>query len=314
MKKSLIFLYGLLVLLFIGASLYGMNSEYAGEKRLWHLTRQYGTIVKNHKGTPKASYDALLARFENFIRRHPDLKATSVAYIMRARLFTIQEEHIAAVNEINRGYARFKDNEPIAIQFLLELAQMYAIQENSQGVNSTYEKIITDYPLTKYGIQGPLILAKYFVQKRDAAKAKSAYLKAIDHYKNLIKTHPDSGVEFQARVLLGESYNSLEDWEKALKIYSETLLKFANLEFWNRSSFLHITQSINTFAILRMGQFDRAIEIYQSFLDKYPEHPFTADLTRMIGKIQQMKLDHQKQLELKAAESAPAVNQPTATP
>lgn len=289
MKKTLLLLYGFLIVLFVGMHVLNHKNTYSAERRIWKLTRQYSAIVKNYEGTPVSKYEDLQKRFSRFIATYSPHRITAAAHVMRARLFGIQEKHAEAQQELNSALGTFKDNEAVAIQLSLERAQMYANQQDTQGVYDTYKQIIDNYPLSKYGLQGPLILAKYFVEQRDAVKAKQAYQEGIEHYKQLIEKHPETQVEFQSRILLAESYSSLEDWDKTLQMLEETLLKFANPKFWNRNSFLHVTQSINSLTILREQDYETPARIYTTFIEQHPDHPFNRDLgliVKMIGDMQ----------------------------
>lgn len=289
MKKTLIFLYLCLAAAAGAALVSNWKGPYLGERTLWHLSRQYDAVVRNTTGTPTQTYEELLTDLGKFIKRFAPQKVTSVGYILRARLMTIQGKHAEAEREIGAALNAFAADEAIVIQLLLEQAQMYAIAGNTQGVFDTYQRIIKEHTLTRYGLQGPLILAKYFVNKRDAVRAKQAYIAAIAHYRELMKQYPDSQVEFQCRLLLAESYKFLQDWNKVLQIHKETLLKYANPDFWSRESLLYVVQSINSVTILRNKDFAAPVAIYSEFIQKYPGHPFNADLAEFIRRIRYME-------------------------
>ncbi|MCA9403813.1 MAG: hypothetical protein KC897_08525 [Candidatus Omnitrophica bacterium] len=289
MKKTLILLYTCLVLAAAAGLWFNRGGTYLAERSLWKLSREYDAIVNNTTGTPTQNYVLLLEKLDKFIRRYSPNRVVSVGYILRGRLLTVQGKYALAKQEFDEALDMFAGQEALVVQLLLEEAQMYALAGDHQGVADTYGRIIKEHALTPHGMQGPLILAKYFVQKREAARAKEAYIAAIDHYRGLITKYPESQVEFQSRLLLAESFKFLEDWDKVLELHKETLLRFAAPEFWNRQSLLYVIQSINSATILRNKDFTTPVTIYSEFIQKYPGHPFNDDLAEYIRRIQYME-------------------------
>ena len=314
MKKTILILGGVLLAVFIVLNILDRDRQYAAEKAIYKLNVQYNAYSKDPASIPDRQYQSILDGYNKFIKHYPHKRLAALAYTLRGRMMALRKDYPGAEKEFDRLIAAFADNPAIQVRTYIEKAETCSIAKDKKCLLDTYHTLVKKYPLTREGMNAPLVVAAYFMKENDTEMAARSYVDAIEQYEDLIKKYPDSQVEFEARNLLGSAYIALHKWDKARQVYADVILNFANPQFWNKETFLKVTRAINTISVFELNDLDYPAQLYQKFIDKYPKHPFNNDYKKLIALMKEYKKYHdQEQATMKAAESKTGLSAETST-
>ena len=151
MRKTLIILLSILVGIYVVLSFLDRGGYYGAERKIYKINRMYSAFAKDPKAVPDVQVQRILNEYQDFIDEYPDLKLASLAYVLRARVMTIQKDFDGAKNEITAMIEKFSDHPRFQVQGLIELAQINAIAGNKQGIVDSYARLIKEFPLTPEG-------------------------------------------------------------------------------------------------------------------------------------------------------------------
>jgi len=274
---------------FIVLSVLGTKGDYAAEKAIHMVNRKYAKIQQDTLATPEAEFMAVIEGYKSFLKKYPDSRLVPFAHILIGRTFAYKKDFNSArdtFERISQQYA--KDRPVVAAQAIIEIAAVYALEEDTVGILKSYERLQRDFSTTEQGLKAPITYARISA-KRDPLGALRYFDNAIAHYRFVMQNNPKTVIEFKALNYIASCYMTQHKYVEARDIYTELLLTYAESEYLSAPVASLYLKTINTLSIVEMGDFDKPVAIYEQFMAKYPQHPLNNLLKTMIQGINELK-------------------------
>jgi len=219
-QKLILFLFAMM--LFSGCA----NDQYAIEKEYWWLKKQANEIFKNPFSTPPRQVEVAVAKFNNFIRRHPTSPMALDAEFTIARIYQSKEQYAAAREQLNTVLNKHAKSDQICAETIFLIGNTYEAEDKWPLALEKYKAVIQKYPMTQRGFSIPMYIPAYYKSKFQPEKMVAAYQEAIDHYRNIAHRFTNSPIGYQAYNLVADCYIGMNDWPNAISTYNTMLFKY----------------------------------------------------------------------------------------
>lgn len=292
MRKTLLTYLAVLAGIFIVLSFVDAKGSYEAEKVLWKIDAQFEEYTKDPKIIPMGTYEGIRKKYARFIETHPKSNLVPLAELHIGHTYMAMKDYDKAHVYFEDFIKKHADNLILGVQAAVEITRTYALEENEAGVIKSYDRIIRDFPLTDIGLKTPMLVVDFYKHTKQKARQQKALEDAETHYKGLIVKNPDSPVELKALQMLANCYVEKGDFPKAVDALEEILLKFSDPRLLTPQAMKNLVTSINAIAITQLKNYDRPIEIYSQFLEKYPNHPAAASFKSLIAKFKMLKKEN----------------------
>jgi len=289
MKKSITVYLVILVGVYVIFSVLGSKSEYAVEKSLWAVQKQYQNIAKDPEAVPPKGYDDLIERYQKVIHQYPESDKVKMIHFVIGNIYALKKDYEAArrqYEKIKNLYAQ--DMESVA-QAGVRTARTYEMQDNWPKAHEGYQRIVRDYPLTMTGLGVPIYVAAYYKDQNDYEQTLKAFDEAVQYYRKIAKDEDGKQPSFTAMRYLANCYLEQKRWEEAIETLGETLEKYSLPGFLDMKSADIIIKTINVVSAYQLKNYDKAVGIYQGIIDRKPAHPLVGHLQKMIDAFSQLK-------------------------
>ncbi|MFP4472692.1 MAG: tetratricopeptide repeat protein [Candidatus Omnitrophota bacterium] len=287
MKKTLII--GLTVLLGLFVVFTVMDkSDYALEKRLWRVQKDFTELSQDPQSAPAEQYASLARRYRRLIEKYPDSRLVPMIYLQISRLYFMQEAYDRARDILQELKDRYPDRNELQAEALLYIGNAYESEGDFSQAVKTYQKIQQRYPHTEWGIGMPLYLADVYLRAGKLDEHRQALENAAAYYRGIVADEgADLGHQLRAYRSLVAAYLAQEKWNDAVSVLKNALFRYAKSEYLTPRSAGVLIRSIAQISVTRLENPDRAIGIYQEFIREHPDHPLSPTLKKLIAAMQQ---------------------------
>jgi tetratricopeptide (TPR) repeat protein len=284
MKKLIVFLVGVLVSgLILGFAL-DRKGQYAHERALWLIQREFQKLVHHRESIPDYSFENIVAKYDRFAREHSTSPLAPKALLLKGEVYLFKTDYKKA-REIFAGVAQKYDyNAEVVAQALVFTARAYEAERDWKNANETYAKVTKEYPLTTAGFSVPAYLGYYYLSHGKKKEADQAFEDAVMFYQNVANYYPNSPLEYTALRMVSECRIAQKRWEDALIATRAWMFKYP--------SSIMLFEAIKTIKDVCVGElkeYDCAIDTYKQFLTRNPEHPVRPILQKIIGNLENLK-------------------------
>ncbi|MBF0532580.1 MAG: tetratricopeptide repeat protein [Candidatus Omnitrophica bacterium] len=282
MKKTLILYIEILVGLGLVLMVFNINGDYAAEKQLWRIDREFATIAQDPKASPDAAYDRVIKKYEHFIKRFAHSRLQPLGYIFLGRVYSTHQDYRHGRSIFETAIARNKDKSTICLMALSEIGKTYVLEQNFPKVLETYDRVFKSYPQSDIGWRVPLLKASiYSLQKKEDLKQQTL-ADAVAYYKSMSQKNKKSLVGFVALRFLAETQIILKQWQDAEDTFRTILIEYPDPQYLTPSSAAWILRSVNVIAINELKNPQVAMGIYQQFIQTYPRHRLNKTLSVLV--------------------------------
>lgn len=289
MKKTLITYITVLVVLFVVFSVLGTKGEYAVERKVWKLHKQYADIRKDPNVIPDKTFEKIIKGYQKIIDQYPQSRLTQGIHFIIGRVYLLKKDYTTARAKFNEIVGLYPQNPETQAQAFAAVGQSYELEKNWPEAAKIYEQILKDYPLTQTGLGIPIYLANHHKNTNDYQKTMEAYERAIVHYAGVASKNADSFIEFNALRYLANCYLEQKRWTEAINTLGTILEKYADAQHMNVQTADTIIKTINVVSSYQLKDYDAAINIYKNIINKKSDHPLNAYLQKMIDAFSQLK-------------------------
>ncbi len=289
MKKTLIIYIVILSVIFVILSFLGIKGEYAVEKKVWKLHKQYADILKDPNVIPDKTFEKVIRGYQRIIEQHPQSRLTQGIHFIIGRVYLLKKEYTTARAKFNEIVGLYPENQETQAQAFAAIGQSHELEKNWPEASKTYEQILKNYPLTPTGLGIPVYLANHHKKTNDYQKTMEAYERAVAHYASVAAQNPDSHIEYNALRYLANCYLEQKRWSEAINTLGKILEKYADAQHMNVKTADTIIKTINVVSSYQLKDYDAAINIYKNIISKKKDHPLNAYLQKMIDAFSQLK-------------------------
>jgi len=237
---------------------------YVTEARFWKAKALSQKIVVNPDSTPPPLFEKSRKQFESIIKDYSDkpmlVKESNLSI---AGLLIYEKKYQEARNFLSKVRKDFPSDKAFSARSQFLVGFSYEREGNWEAALKEYRLLRDRYPESQLGLEIPLYIARHDL-KTDSKKGSESYEAAADYYRQLIQANPKTPLQFFAMSYLLGGYEEQKRWEKALEVLREIVMTYPRL---SRSYF----PRIDAYSI-RLKQPEKAVAIYQSFIQSYPDH------------------------------------------
>ena len=280
MGKKILYLILFLFIFALIFSLLDYKGEYLAEKKLVSVNKLLSDTMATPEAIPPGLYEKIAAQYGKIIRGHPKTKSSRQARILLGKLYIVKSDFNKAREVLNEILQKYPENKDYCAEALFTIGNSYEAEDKWDKAVSTYENIMTNFVGTLRSLNTPLYIAAYYAKKNDA-KNKNIYLKkALSYYQNLNKEYPNTRIGYMASNLEITTLQNLGKW-------SESLDKLTSLikTYPQALNLIRRLQMVELISIGKLRNPQRAIDIYEEFVSKYPRHKLNKLILEEIEKI-----------------------------
>ncbi|MDP2654449.1 MAG: tetratricopeptide repeat protein [Candidatus Omnitrophota bacterium] len=287
MKKILIVLGSIMAGLFIVLSL-ADRSDYKVEKQLWRIQRQFDAIAADPKVVPARKFDSVAGKYQKLIHAYPRSPLVPKIYIQIAKIYVLREDWPLARENFQKALSAAPKTDTGG-EALFGIGKTYEKEGRWTEAVETYREVMHGFPETEIGLNIPLYIAEYYLQQGSAPAYQEALQDAVDFYRTIARDQSKSSRQFAALGKLVLAYMALERWQEAVDTLSGILLDYASEEHLSVQRAGLIVKAINNVSIMKLGDYNRPVAVYEKFMEINPEHPLNPVLRDMIKALKQLE-------------------------
>lgn len=291
MKKIVLIYAGILVGLYVVLSVLGSSGEYAVEQQVWNIHKRFTDIRKDPSVVPEKAFDEVAHGYERVIKRHPKSKLVPGLRFLVGRVYEMKKDYDTARKKFYALVDQYPgpDMAGLRANALVAVAGTFMDQKNWPAAKKVYDRVLEEYPLTQAGLGIPVFYANYYRTQNDYAKTIEFYDKAIAHYTQLTKDHPNSMIAYSSFRYLSNCYLEQKRWAEALDTLGKVLADYGNPQYMTPKTADMIVKTINVVATYQLKDYDAAIRIYERILAQNPNHPLGKYLKKDIDSFNLLK-------------------------
>ena len=272
MKKLILFLTGILLIVYILLSLISLGDGYHAEREFWGINRQLYYIASHLESTPDFTIDQLAKRYRGFINKYDKSIYSKRAQLMLGDLYSLKKNYAQARLEYQKAICSDKET---SSQAEITIAKTYELEDAWDKALPIYNTVVQNYPLTSSGFFVPIYIANHNADY---------YPSALAFYKKMAVKYPKSKIEYNALRMEAICQLKLDDWSAAVKTMGDILLKYPIGRAIKES-----VDGINLLCVTKLHNYDIGINIYNQFIQKYPDNIVDPVLKKMIKDLQLLK-------------------------
>jgi len=288
MKKTLMTFGALLAVIFVVLSVLD-NTDYALEKKLWRVHKQFNQAAADPQAVPSRKFDSIVSQYQKLVDKYPHSRLTARIHMQAGMTYLLKKDDAKAMETFQDILRLYPKDKVIGSVALLNIGNIYERQEEGNKALEIYNKIIDDYLLTTVGLNMPLYIANYHLRNNEKEKGERAIDRAISIYKKVAEEYDQEAFGFDASRFLVTCYYAKEDWREAVNTLGGILLEYAKSKFMNPQRALLLVKSINTVSITKVKDYDLPRKIYLQFISENPNHPFNKVLEGMLDSFNQLE-------------------------
>lgn len=261
---------------------------YSAEKRFWHASRKYDSLMQKTKDTPGVTpvqdYQELIDAFREMTIRYPTWANSARAQFYIGQLYAVQDNLPKAREEFGVILKEYPANTDICATALFTIAVIYEKEGNWEKAKEALDQVVKDYPDSGTAFQVPLYVAEHYKAKGQAAEMDAAYAAAIDKYKKITADSPETYGALMAIDFTVGCYADREQWTEAIDYLAALTRDHPDTLVAPKALF--VTGAIYQDKLKRP---DKALEYYQQVRDKYSKSIFAKPAQQLIDLINKPK-------------------------
>ena len=289
MKKTILILCGILVAIYLVFSLID-TGEYRVEKRLWRMQKKFSVVAQDPKAVPRSQFESLVKDYRKLIKKYPKSRYVPQMYSRIGSLYLLSENYDEARKAFGDVVRHYADNQEIASKAMMDIGNTYLMQKERSRAIDVYRTIWKDYERTEVGFMMPLYIAGVFRNDGQNEMMTSYLNEAVAFYRKIINNKEEEEfMRLNAYQMLATAYLGLEKWQLAFNTLKDLLYRFADSRAMTPQRLSIITRMINVTAVVRLQDYDKAIHLYQEFIDGHPGHYLNQFLQKVVESLNYLK-------------------------
>ncbi len=271
-----------LCVLLITIMLSGCSSQYRAERLYWQAGQEAKGILNARALEELSSVDlqSIIAAYRRVIDECPLENLSAESHFSIAQIYAMEGRYQEAQQELVTVMHNFSRNVKIASRAQFMLGNFYEKQNNWPAALAEYEKLIDQYPLNDISLRAPMHIVQYYERNKDDIAAEKAHDFAIKHYNKLIEEYDGTSVAANLKSYLALAHLSRKEWADAADVWQAIAEENVNTEV-GAKSILAAGQVYTQ----RIKDLEKAIEVYEDFIEQYPNNKIATQVQLEIGKL-----------------------------
>lgn len=153
--------------------------------------------------------------FEKLLAKYPEHAIAGYVHFGKSRVLTKRGQVERARDMLGWIIENYPDDQNLCASAQLTLASTYEAQGDWDRALVEYRWVQENYPVTAQGLFIPTYIAENYRRRGEKTLAHNAYQDAINHYRNIIKKFPKTVVAGSAQEYIIYCYAAQEEWNNA---------------------------------------------------------------------------------------------------
>ena len=274
MKKIILFYLICLFGIFIVFSQLDQKSDYVIERKLWKIHKKYVEIAQDPSTISSEHFEKVIKQYERIIASYPSSRLIKGVELLIAELYTFKKDYAKAREKYAFIQEHYSADQELVAEAIFRVGKTYELEGHWPQALQIYLSLQDQHPLTAVGLSTPVYIANNYSRKNMLRETMDAYEKAIVFYRKIAAEHPNSRFEFDALRYLANCFLDQNRWGEALETLEAALLEYNTPEYLNEKRVGVMIHTISIISDTRVHDKNRAVLIYEKFLEANPGHPF----------------------------------------
>lgn len=289
MKKKILILLAVLIGVYVVFSVLD-SGEYRVEKKMWQLQQKFSEIAQDPKAVPPRQFDMMIARYRALAEKHPESRYVPQMYALIGALYVMNKDYESARTAYHAVVDQFSQSPDVVSKALLDIGNAYMLENRVEDAVEVYLRILKNYERTETGFKMPMLLVGLYRNLGQETEVRQYLVQAERFYRGIaVNDEENELLRITASQALASVYMAQQRWEDVIKTLKGVLEEYGDSRFMNPKRLSVITRALNIVYIGRLRDFDRAIAMYESFIDEHPGHVLNPYLTKVIESIELLK-------------------------
>jgi len=282
MYKLILILAGVLIIIYVLLSALSFKDNYCAERELWGINRNLIFIASRPESTTDYTINQLAHHYQDFTKKYKGSVYAESAQLMMGNLYSLRKNYSQARLEFQKAIG---SDQELSAQAEFAIAKTYELEGLWYRALLEYKNIIQNYPKTSSGFSTPIYLTTHRVLSGDQKTyTDKAYADALVFYQKMAVNNPKSIIDYNSLRMIAICQLNLKDWSGTVTTMREILLDYPV-----DKAIQEAVGAINLLCVTKLHDYDMAINIYQQFIQKYPDHSVNPILKKMIKDLQLLK-------------------------
>lgn len=263
----------------------GCSSQYQSERYLYRATKLAKNILVAPEAVPPQEFNRALNAYKIIFEKYPDTEAAKRARVATGSLYLSKEEHDKAREVFTEVLTLYPDDQNICLEARFAIGKSYENQGAWDKALSKYREIMKEYPSTGVALSLPIYIATHYEKEENVIEKNRSYMQAISYYEKIARENPNSELGYRAQNFITMCYMKLNDWTAAL----ENLRKIG-LDYPMARNLGITMRMIGDISIKRLNDPQKAVDIFEEFLEKNPDHPAKEPIKKGLEELRNVHL------------------------
>ncbi len=269
-----------LIIIFMGLFLTGCSKTYNAERLLWKANQKSNKIFQDPKVIPEGQYAEVLTAYEKIIKKYPERMQSGAARFKMGMLYVAKKDFETAEEMFRKTLEEHPDKNKLCAKAQVNIGKCYEERDDWEEAYIEYKKAFNDYTDTRVGLAIPFYIASYCQRKRPLSEAKREFDDALATYRKLIKDNPKTPLAYLSHGFIVRCYEGQKKWKETI----DALWVLHN----NYPKTPEGAKALVTIGIVYqkgLNRLEKAIEVYEQYIEKYPKTKMAVVLTKAIERL-----------------------------
>lgn len=283
-SKNIFIKFFIITFFFIGCA-----SRYDAEKMYWHINKKYSNIMVNLSKVSEKEFNKMITDYKKVIESFPSWEQSSYIQFTIGQMYVARNDFKNAKEELAKVYINYPDEKEIGAKAMFYIGLLYEREENFKDAVKQIKQTIEKYKKTSTGLQIPVYLIKYYVDKNMKEESEKAYEDAIHNYMNLIEENPNDKVVPILQDMIINASSQMLKWDNAVNLLTIIYEKYPKSEFAPLAIY---KKAIIYRDMLRMPQ--ESMLLFTKIIHEYPKSKLGSSSQFELGNISILSGNYEK--------------------
>ncbi|MFC1667448.1 tetratricopeptide repeat protein [Candidatus Omnitrophota bacterium] len=267
----------LILILLVVLSIAGCSEEYNSERYLYKAANLSKDIVAAPEIIPPYEFDKAIEAYRLVFEKYPDTFSARRARVSMGTLYLFKKDYATAREILNKALELYPEDRNISIDARFTIAKSYEKEGLWDKAFVEYKRIVNAYPKSGIALTLPTHIVNHYNKTGNIIERNIACDTAIRYYSSIAKENPKSKLGFRAESFMATCYIKNEDWSEAVGSLEKLVMHYPTVNTVGLS-----LRMIGDISVKRLNDSKKAIDIFNRFLKRYPDHVFKEGLEKWL--------------------------------
>lgn len=257
-----------------------LDKKYGEDRNKPSLVFIRATIEKEGFGNPGGAYDIYMRVYDEY----PESTEAPRALLAAADIRFNQNRREEAKKVYRKVVDEYSEAGPEVVQAEWQTAQLLEAEGDWNEASLKYKEIYQNFPNSEQGLQAPLMIIRYYRDKKQMDAAMAAYGQAAEHYEKITSGQNPIGVKIMAESHLVTAHADMNEWAKAAELLLELPERYPS--YWRfRENYLAAASIYEK----ELDDNTRASQALRICMERYPGTALAEEAEKQYRRLEESK-------------------------